>query len=132
MEQTLCIIKPDAASSSKALADIFTDLLDAGFTIVKATVHKFTPEEVEEFYAEHVGKDYFQAHKDFMTSGHSVVFLLEKNNAISDYRKMMGFYDPAKAEPGTLRNKYGTNSPKNAVHGSDSPESAAREIAFFF
>lgn len=129
IERTLCIIKPDAFESKEA---ILHDLTVEGFKIVKYYNHNFSVKEVSRLYEEHVGKDFYPEHEAHMISGPSVVVLLEKENAIKDYRKLMGFYQPSEAEEGTLRNKYGTESPANAVHGSDSPETAKKEINLLF
>lgn len=130
-ERTLSILKPDVSSDPVTLVHMLGELTSVGFSIVTLKRHTFTRDQVKEFYAEHVGKSYYQVHEDFMTSGPVIVLVLEKENAITDLRKMMGFYDPKLAEEGTLRNKYGKNSPQNAIHGSDSPSSAQREIEFF-
>ena len=95
---------------------------------------EFVPnrKQAEGFYAEHVGKPFFDGLVDFMTSAPVVVQVLEGEEAITKYRSLMGATNPANAEPGTLRAEFGSEIPCNAVHGSDSPEAAAREIAYFF
>jgi nucleoside-diphosphate kinase len=131
MEQTLSIIKPDAVSqgnTGKILARIEAEALS-----VKAMKMIYlTKNQAEEFYAVHEGKPFFESLTDFMSSGPAVVLLLEGEEAISRYRALMGATNPADAEPGTLRTEFGSNVEQNAVHGSDTPETAAIEIQYFF
>jgi nucleoside-diphosphate kinase len=91
-----------------------------------------TADKVEAFYAEHVGKPFFDGLKEFMTSGNVVAMVLEGDDAIARCRKVMGATNPEKADEGTIRKLYAASMTENAVHGSDAPESAAREIAFYF
>ena len=131
MEQTLSIIKPDAVSrgnTGKILARIEAEALS-----VKAMKMIYlTKNQAEEFYAVHEGKPFFESLTDFMSSGPTVVLLLEGEDAISRYRVLMGATNPADAEPGTLRAEFASNVEQNAVHGSDTPETAAIEIQYFF
>jgi nucleoside-diphosphate kinase len=131
MEQTLSIIKPDAVSqgnTGKILARIEAEALS-----VKAMkMICLTKSQAEGFYAVHEGKPFFESLTDFMSSGPAVVLLLEGEDAISRYRVLMGATNPADAEPGTLRAEFASNVEQNAVHGSDTPETAAIEIQYFF
>ncbi|MEE9436887.1 MAG: nucleoside-diphosphate kinase [Candidatus Adiutricales bacterium] len=131
MEQTLSIIKPDAVSqgnTGKILARIEAEALS-----VKAMKMIYlTKSQAEGFYAVHEGKPFFESLTDFMSSGPAVVLLLEGEEAISRYRALMGATNPADAEPGTLRAEFASNVEQNAVHGSDTPETAAIEIQYFF
>ncbi len=131
MEQTLSIIKPDAVSrgnTGKILARIEAEALS-----VKAMKMIYlTKSQAEGFYAVHEGKPFFESLTDFMSSGPAVVLLLEGEEAIGRYRALMGATNPADAEPGTLRAEFASNVEQNAVHGSDTPETAAIEIQYFF
>ncbi|RMF50300.1 MAG: nucleoside-diphosphate kinase [Bacteroidetes bacterium] len=130
-ERTLGLIKPDAMAQG-LLGKILDHILRAGFRLVGLKLLKLTREQAEAFYSVHRERPFFPSLVEFMTSGPVVAFVLEKENAIADYRTLMGATDPAKAAPGTLRALFGQNVERNAVHGSDSPENAQREIAFFF
>lgn len=130
-EQTLSIIKPNAVTKN-VIGAIEQRLETAGFTIIALKMLQLTREQAAGFYAEHEGKSFFDSLLDFMTSGPIVVQVLAAEAAISRYREIMGATDPAKALAGTLRYDYADSFTANAVHGSDSPESAAREIAYFF
>ena len=130
-ERTLCIIKPDA--TARHLEDeINKMIMDAGFRIVASKRLQATREQFERFYAEHKGKPFYEGLLEFMTSGPIVVQVLEGEDAIQRYRTLMGKTDPAEAAEGTLRKLYAESKTRNSVHGSDSPESAAREIALWF
>jgi nucleoside-diphosphate kinase len=131
VEKTLFIIKPDATEKKK-IGAILKVLEDNGFDILALKMIVMTRDIAKEFYVEHLGKDYCKRLIDFMTSGKSVAAILEKDNAVSDLRRLNGETDPRKASPGTLRQLYGENLPRNAVHASDSPESGAREISILF
>jgi len=130
-ERTLGLIKPDAMAQG-LLGKILDQILSAGFRLVGLKLLKLTRAQAEAFYSVHRERPFFPSLVEFMSSGPIVAFVLEKENAIADYRTLMGATDPAKAAPGTLRALFGQNVERNAVHGSDSPESARREIAFFF
>ena len=130
MERTLSIIKPDAVTrniTGKVNAMIEED----GPIIAQKRIH-LTPVQAEEFYAEHKDKTFFTSLVDFMTSAPVVVQVLEAEDAVSRYRKIMGATNPAVAEEGTIRKTFALSIDKNTVHGSDSAESAKREVGFFF
>jgi nucleoside-diphosphate kinase len=131
LEQTLSIIKPDAVGKNH-IGEIVAHFEEAGLSIVAMKMIHLSREQAEGFYAEHIGRPFFEGLMTFMTSGPVVVQVLSGENAIQRNRELMGATDPAKAEPGTLRARFGTIVSANAVHGSDSPVSAAREIAYFF
>jgi len=131
MEQTLSIIKPDATSRN-LIGQINTMIEGAGLKIVAQKMLKLSKEHAQRFYAEHNGKPFFDNLTDVMSSAPVVVQVLEGENAISRYRTIMGATNPAIAEEGTIRKTFALSIDKNSVHGSDSPQSAAREISFFF
>ncbi len=130
-ERTLGLIKPDAMAAGTA-GKILDRILSAGFTLVGLRLTHLSRAQAESFYSVHRERPFFAALVDFMTSGPVIAFVLEKEDAVRSYRELMGATDPAKAESGTLRALFGQNIERNAVHGSDSPETARREIAFFF
>jgi len=105
---------------------------DNNFTILREEKITLTRDQAERFYGIHKGKPFFDELVDMMTSGPIVVLALEKVDAIKAWRELMGNTNPAKAAPGTIRNLYGTSIGSNATHGSDAPETAAQELAFFF
>ena len=131
LEKTLGIIKPDAVKK-KVVGRILQRIEDDGFRIAGMRLVRLTKEEAEGFYAVHKDKPFFGSVTDFMSSGDAVVLLLEKENAIADWRKIMGATDPALAEPGTLRREFGFSIERNAVHGSDSRTTAEFETGYFF
>lgn len=131
LERTLSIIKPDIVER-QMIGTIITRLEQANFKIVAMKMVKLTTAQAAGFYAEHQGKPFFAKLVDFMTSTPIVVLVLEKENAILDYRALMGKTNPAEAAMGTLRHDFAIDGSKNSVHGSDSAESAQREIAYFF
>ena len=131
MEQTLSIIKPDATTRN-ITGQINAMIENAGLKIVAQKMVKLSKEQAQKFYAEHQGKGFFENLVTFMSSAPIIVQVLEGENAISSYRKIMGATNPDVAEEGTIRKTFALSIDKNSVHGSDSPESAAREIAFFF
>ncbi len=131
MERTLAIIKPD--SVKKNVVGKIIDRIEAeGFRIVAMKLVRLGRDEASAFYAVHRARGFFEELVSFMTSGDSVVLLLEREDAIAHWRSLMGATDPAKAAPGSLRRQYGFSIERNAVHGSDARETAATEIAFFF
>lgn len=130
-ERTFSIIKPNAVASN-VIGQIYHRFEDGGLRIVAAKMLHLTKAQAEGFYAEHHGKPFFEGLVDFMTSGPVVVQVLEGENAIQCNRDLMGATNPEEAAAGTIRADFGEKTSANAVHGSDSPESAAREIAFFF
>ena len=131
LERTLSIIKPDAFEKGHAGA-IIAHLEKAGFRIQGMRMLHQTRAQAEGFYAEHKGRGFFGELVDFMTSGPVVVMVLEGEDAIVRNRTIMGATNPANAAEGTLRKLYAASVGENAVHGSDSPTSAAREVAYFF
>ncbi len=131
VERTFCIIKPDAVEKKKAGA-ILALLEEKGFSILACKRMTLTKEVAEGFYAVHKARPFFGELVQFMTRGPVFVVALEKDNAVADYRTVMGATDPAKADAGTIRKLYGGNVGENAVHGSDSLENAKIEISYFF
>ena len=131
VERTLSIIKPDAVGKN-VIGEIIARFEKAGLKVVAAKMLQLTNEKAGGFYAEHQGKGFFDDLMTFMTSGPVIVQVLEGENAIELNRKLMGATNPKDAEPGTIRADFAETIDANAVHGSDSPESAAREVAYFF
>lgn len=131
VEQTLSIVKPDAVGKNH-IGEIYARFEKAGLKIVALKMLHLSREEAEGFYAEHKGRPFFEGLVKFMTSGPVCVQVLSGENAIALNRELMGATDPQKANPGTIRADFATAIDTNAVHGSDSPTSAAREIAYFF
>lgn len=129
--QTLAIIKPDAVAGKKA-GKVIAHLEDAGFTLSAARVAKLSVAEAESFYAMHSERPFFRSLIEFMTSGPCMLLLLEHENAVEWLRTVVGATDPAEADEGTVRRLYGGSKERNAIHASDSTESALREIAFLF
>src|ERR1044071_1383028 len=128
---TFGIIKPDAVQGGKT-GSIVQRILDDGFKIRGLKLIHMTRQQAEGFYAVHRERPFFSGLTEFMSSGPCVVMALEKEGAVKSWRDLMGATDPAKAEPGTLRKEFGGSVGENAVHGSDSDENAAIEIAYFF
>jgi nucleoside-diphosphate kinase len=131
IQQTLSIIKPDGVRQNLVGA-VIERIEKAGFRIVGMRMIHLSKHQAEGFYAVHQARPFFTSLTDFMSSGPSVVLVLEKDNAIDDLRRLMGATDPAKAAPGTIRKDFATSVEANVIHGSDSPESAAIEIPYFF
>ncbi|MCX7881959.1 MAG: nucleoside-diphosphate kinase [Brevinematales bacterium] len=131
LERTFAMIKPDACKAGH-IGHIISMIEKEGFTIIHLQMLKLTEKSVRMFYMEHVEKPFFPSLLEFTLSGKVVAMVLEKENAIEDFRKLMGATDPKKATKGTIRHTYGTEMPANAIHGSDSRESAKREITLFF
>ena len=131
MSYTLTIIKPDSFKSGNDQL-IISRILNSGFTVVDMSIKMLSVEKAEEFYKEHKGKDFYYDLIHFMTSGPLIILCLEKEDAVKDFRKLIGDTDPKKAESGTIRSIYGTDIAHNAIHGADSNESATREILFWF
>ena len=131
VEQTLSIIKPDAVERN-LIEEIKNTFKNNNFKILKDKKIQITKTEAEEFYKVHQTKPFYNDLCEYLSSGPIVVMILERENAISENRKLMGATDPKKAEEGTLRKKYGISIDKNSVHGSDSIENAKIEINFFF
>jgi len=131
IEQTLAIIKPDSVRNNYA-GKILSMMDDHGFSIKAIKGIHLDTRDAERFYGIHQGKPFFHDLVEFITSGPCIAIILEKENAIAEYRKLIGATNPADAEPGTIRKLYAEGKTANAVHGSDSPENAAIECAFFF
>ena len=131
LEQTLSIIKPDAVERNLQ-EQIKKNFIENGFEIKNEKKIQISKSEAEEFYKVHQSKPFYDDLCNYLSSGPIVVMILEKENAVTENRKLMGATDPTKAEEGTLRKKYGISIDKNSVHGSDSIENAKIEIDFFF
>jgi nucleoside-diphosphate kinase len=131
MEQTLAIIKPDAVGRSLT-GRIIERIEGAGFAIRAMRMMHLTRTQAEGFYVVHRERPFFPSLTGFMSSGPIVVLALEAPDAIRRWRDLMGATDPARAEPGTLRKEYGSSIERNTTHGSDAPETAAFELAYFF
>jgi len=125
------MIKPDAMRAGAAGA-IIARVQEAGFGLRGLRMVRLTPQQAKKFYREHTERSFFTELVDFMTSGPIIALLLEHENAVKRMRELVGATDSRKAESGTIRADFGTDNQQNAVHASDSPESAAREAAFFF
>jgi len=128
---TFSIIKPNAVRTGKT-GPILAMINEGGFEISAMRMVKMTLPQAESFYAVHKGKPFFEGLIEFMTSGPVVVMILKHENAVDEFRKLMGATDPAKAEPGTIRKTFAVSVQMNAVHGSDSNENAIIEADFFF
>lgn len=130
-ERTLAIVKPDAVAAART-GTVLARIEAEGFRIVALRLARLTREEAEGFYHVHRERPFFPSLVAFMTSGPVVLLCLEREGAIVRWREVMGATDPAKAADGTLRKQIGTNIERNGTHGSDAPETAAFEIAYFF
>jgi nucleoside-diphosphate kinase len=128
---TFSIIKPNAVRTGKA-GPILAMINEAGFEISAMKMVRMTIDQAESFYSVHRGKPFFEGLIEFMTSGPLFVMVLKHENAVEEFRKLIGSTDPAKAEPGTIRKLFAVSVQMNAVHGSDSDDNAAREANFFF
>lgn len=131
MQRTFSIIKPDAVKRN-LIGKIMQKFEDNDLQVIAAKMVRLSTEQAEEFYAEHKGRDFYEPLIAYMVSAPILVQVLEGEDAIARNRQIMGVTDPAKAEPNTIRADYALSVRENSVHGSDSEESAAREIAFFF
>ena len=131
VERTLSIIKPDAVAKN-AIGEIYGRFEKAGLRIVAARMMHLTREQAGDFYAVHKERPFYKDLVDFMTSGPVMVQALEGEGAIAKNREVMGATNPKEAAPGTIRADFASSIDENAVHGSDAPETAAVEIAFFF
>lgn len=131
LDRTLLIIKPDATERN-LIGHIVSRLEKARFRIVEMKMLTLTPEQARKFYAVHEGKPFLDSLVEFMTSGPVVPMVLEKEDAVTELRTLVGATDPEKADCGTIRYEIGCNIQANSVHASDSNENAAVEIAFFF
>ena len=128
---TFTMIKPGAVKKN-AIGAIIKMMNEAGFVVKAMKFTKLSVEQAQGFYAIHKGKPFFEKLIDFMTSGPIVAIALEKEDAVEDFRKLIGATNPEKADEGTVRKLYATDMTQNAVHGSDSDENAAIECAYFF
>ena len=130
-QRTLTIVKPDSVAAGKAGA-ILAHLEKEGFRLAGVKKIRLAPDQARAFYSVHRERPFFEGLVRFMTEGPVVVAALERSDAVPHLRKTMGATDSKKADAGTIRNLYGTDIERNAIHGSESPENAAKEIAFFF
>jgi len=128
---TFSIIKPNAIRTGKT-GPILAMINEGGFEITAMKMVQLTLQQAEAFYEVHTGKPFFQELVEFMTSGPVVVMILKHDNAVEEFRKLIGVTDPNKAEQGTIRRTFAVSVKMNAVHGSDSDENAVREANFFF
>lgn len=131
LQRTFAIIKPDAVKADH-VEDIIEMIEDHGFDILAEEELELSKAEAQKFYAVHKERPFYGELVDYMSSGPVVLLVLEKENAIQEWRDLMGATDPRKAAPGTVRALYGKSIQENATHGSDSPENAKIEIAQFF
>ena len=129
--RTFTMVKPSAVKSNYT-GSILKMINDAGFRIAAMKMTRLSVEQAGAFYAVHKGRPFYESLVSFMSSGPIVAAILEKENAVDDYRKLIGATDPAKAEEGTIRKYFAVNVQENAVHGSDSDENASIEGNFFF
>ena len=130
-ERTLAIVKPDAVAAGQA-PQILARLEKAGFRIVALRMRDLSRAQAEAFYQVHRERPFFAGLCAFMSSGPCIAMVLERENAIAHLRESMGATDPAKAAPGTIRKDFATSIERNAIHGSDAPETAAFEVGYFF
>ena len=128
---TLAIVKPDAVAARKT-GKIIAHLEAQGFQIRAAQLVRLTQARAESFYEVHKERPFFRPLVAFMTSGPALAMALERDNAVAHLREVIGATDPAQAKEGTIRRLYAESKERNAIHASDSPENAAREVAFFF
>lgn len=131
MQRTLSIIKPDAVAGGHA-GEILAMIEQAGFRVLGCRMLRLRKEQARQFYAVHKEKPFYDSLVEFMTEGPVIVLALEREDAIATLREVMGATNPANAAEGTIRKRFGTNIERNAVHGSDGPETARAELAFFF
>ena len=129
--RTFTLIKPGAVRHND-FAEIIHIISRAGFTIKAMKMVRLSLQEAKRFYSVHKGKEFYDRLTNFISSGPMVALILEKENAIEDFRKLIGSTDPAKAVEGTIRKKFGINTTQNAIHGADSYENAVKEWSFFF
>ena len=131
LERTLCIMKPDCVRKNLQ-GEVLARIQQAGFKVLGMKQLSMTKAEAEGFYAVHKGRPFFNGLVEFMISGPCVPVALEKENAVADFRTLIGATDPKDAAPGTIRRDFASSKGENIVHGSDSPENGKLEIAFFF
>ena len=130
-ERTLAILKPDCVKKN-LIGEVIAHFTKAGFTVKGLKLTRLTKETAGAFYAVHKGRPFYDGLVEFMCSGACVPVVLEKDNAVADFRTTIGATDPAEAAAGTVRKLYASSKGENIVHGSDSPENSAIEIGFFF
>ncbi|MCX6161918.1 MAG: nucleoside-diphosphate kinase [Ignavibacteriae bacterium] len=131
MERTLCIIKPDGVKKN-VQGHIIQMLTDAGFDIIGMKMTHLSSAQAKSFYEVHKERPFYNDLISYMTSGNVIAVALKKDNAVADYRKLIGATDPAEAEDGTIRKKFAASKQENSVHGSDSVENGKIEVGFFF
>ena len=131
MEKTFAIIKPDAVAKGYT-GEILSIINKEGFKVKAMRLTRLSKDEAEGFYAVHKERPFFASLVTFMTEGPVVLLALERENAVAHWRKVMGATNPANAEPGTIRKLFAESIERNASHGSDAPETAAQELAYFF
>lgn len=131
MERTLAILKPDCVRKN-LIGEVIRRIQEAGFSVRAMKMLRMSKEQAEGFYAVHRGRPFFESLIEFMSSGPCVPMVLEKENAIEDFRKLLGATDPAEAVPGTIRKDFADNKGENICHGSDSVENGRIEAAYFF
>ena len=131
VERTLAILKPDCVRK-RLVGEVLSRIEKAGFNILAIKKVRLTKETAGGFYAVHRGKPFYDGLVEFMSSGPCIPIALEKENAVADFRKLIGATDPKEAAPGTIRKLFADNKGENIVHGSDSPENGKIEIAYFF
>lgn len=131
LERTLAILKPDCVAAGK-MGKVLERIEAAGFRILAMKMVRLTPETAGKFYEVHKERPFYKDLVSFMSSDRVVPLALEKDNAVADFRKLIGATDPAQAEAGTIRKDFATSKQNNIVHGSDSPENGRLEVAFFF
>ena len=131
IERTLSIIKPDAVAAAQA-GEILAVIERAGFKILSLRMTRLSQAQAEGFYAVHREKGFFPSLVKFMTEGPIIVMALEREDAVKGLREVMGATNPANAAEGTVRKRFATDIERNCIHGSDAPETAATELAFFF
>ena len=129
--KTLAIIKPDAIKNNYT-GKIYNHILANGFKVLGSKLINISKKQAEEFYLIHKEKSFYDELTDFMSSGKSMMLVLQKENAVEEWRKLIGNTNPNDAEPGTIRKLYASSLGENAVHGSDSDNNAKKEIGFFF
>ena len=130
-ERTLAIIKPDAVGRN-LIGKIIAHLEEAGFTVTDLQMTRLSDAEARRFYEVHAGRPFYDSLVSFMTSGRCIPMVLERKSAVSALRETIGATDPSRAAEGTVRRLYAESVERNAIHASDSPENAVREIEFFF
>jgi len=131
VDRTLAILKPDCISRH-LIGKVIDRIEHGGFKIIAMKMVKLTKETAGEFYAVHRERPFYKDLVQFMSSGNTIPMVLEKDNAVAEFRKLIGATDPALADPGTIRREFAESKQNNIVHGSDSVENAKTEIAFFF